>query len=537
MNARYDTLLATGRRKITRDAGGTVYLVLHRRIRLLLRHRRRTQRAKTVRRAVPRPGRPGPRRRGHRHPGHPAALPPDHRPVPAGPVLLPAGLPLHHRLQFRHRPRPRMGRGRLHRRRHRPPRPRRRLAARRNRRPTADQDRLPHRHRHRRPGRLRRPPARPPDGRMTAATAAVPSAPAPYRFGAGRNHYGHLGRLHPKHQPGPAHRPLHPPDPAARPHRRHRPGHRRTTPGLRHRHRRTRRGAARPLRQPPRDRLPALLHGLQARRPPARPRRAHRRQRRPRDRSPATRACSPPSPPPRFGPVHARRMRGKTVLPCRPRRDHKVRRCPHGRDISCPVRHGEHDPRLGRALCPDCYDYQAAVLFNAHAGRPVAPVHHLPAPPPGPPHRAHPKTAPRPGPGPLRQSRRVPGQGSGPLPRRDPPRRPRRRLPATTGPVHHRPAVRRHRPGRRCGRRHGRPGQPTRPGPRSPCGSAPRSIPSRSSAVTTCPAPGQAVGPGGRQLHRQVRHQSPRRPRPARPAAAVLPRHRRPALPPPLPGR
>jgi hypothetical protein len=71
---------------------------------------------------------------------------------------------------------------------------------------------------------------------------------------------------------------------------------------------------------------------------------------------------------PGFGPVHARRMRGKTVLPCRPRRDHKVRRCPHGHDISCPLRHNESDPRLGRALCPDCYDYQAAVLFNAHAG-------------------------------------------------------------------------------------------------------------------------------------------------------------------------
>jgi hypothetical protein len=71
---------------------------------------------------------------------------------------------------------------------------------------------------------------------------------------------------------------------------------------------------------------------------------------------------------PSFGPVHSRRLRGRTVLPCRPRRDHKVRVCPHGRDISCPVRHGEDDPRLGRALCPDCYDYQAAVLFNLHAG-------------------------------------------------------------------------------------------------------------------------------------------------------------------------
>ncbi len=71
---------------------------------------------------------------------------------------------------------------------------------------------------------------------------------------------------------------------------------------------------------------------------------------------------------PSFGPVHSRRVRGKTVLPCRPRRDGKDRRCPHGRDISCPTRHVEADPRLGRPLCCDCYDYQAAVLFNRHAG-------------------------------------------------------------------------------------------------------------------------------------------------------------------------
>ena len=71
---------------------------------------------------------------------------------------------------------------------------------------------------------------------------------------------------------------------------------------------------------------------------------------------------------PSFGPVHARRMRGKTVLPCRPRRDHNARRCPHGRDISCPTRHVEGDPRLGQPMCGDCYDYEAAVLFNAYAG-------------------------------------------------------------------------------------------------------------------------------------------------------------------------
>ncbi len=72
---------------------------------------------------------------------------------------------------------------------------------------------------------------------------------------------------------------------------------------------------------------------------------------------------------PSFGPVHSRRKRGKTILPCRPRRDARVRVCPHGRDISCPRRHREGDPLLGRALCPDCYDYQAAVLFNAYAGK------------------------------------------------------------------------------------------------------------------------------------------------------------------------
>ncbi|MGO9219742.1 MAG: replication initiator [Streptosporangiaceae bacterium] len=71
---------------------------------------------------------------------------------------------------------------------------------------------------------------------------------------------------------------------------------------------------------------------------------------------------------PSFGPVHSRRKRDKTILPCRPRRDAPLRVCPHGRDVSCPRRHAKDDPLLGRALCLDCYDYTAAVLFNAHAG-------------------------------------------------------------------------------------------------------------------------------------------------------------------------
>ncbi len=70
---------------------------------------------------------------------------------------------------------------------------------------------------------------------------------------------------------------------------------------------------------------------------------------------------------PSFGPVHSRRTRGGRLLPCRPRRDANARRCPHGRDISCPLRHPEDDPWLGRPLCADCYDYPAAVLFNAYA--------------------------------------------------------------------------------------------------------------------------------------------------------------------------
>ena len=109
----------------------------HRRIRLLLSHHRQEARPRRVRRAGPGPDRPGPRGRGHPHPGHPAAQPPDHRPVHAGSVLLPARVPLHYRLILRCRPRPGLGRQELHRRRNRPPRPRRRLAPVRNRRARA----------------------------------------------------------------------------------------------------------------------------------------------------------------------------------------------------------------------------------------------------------------------------------------------------------------------------------------------------------------------------------------------------------------
>ncbi|MFF4048914.1 replication initiator [Streptomyces chartreusis] len=39
-----------------------------------------------------------------------------------------------------------------------------------------------------------------------------------------------------------------------------------------------------------------------------------------------------------------------------------------GRDCRCGIRHDEQDPALGTPHSPDTYDYEAAVLWNAHAG-------------------------------------------------------------------------------------------------------------------------------------------------------------------------
>ena len=69
---------------------------------------------------------------------------------------------------------------------------------------------------------------------------------------------------------------------------------------------------------------------------------------------------------PSFGAVHTRVVTsGETVARCRPRR--KVSYCPHGRRISCGQRHKEDDACLGRPMCPDCYDYDAAAVWNGHA--------------------------------------------------------------------------------------------------------------------------------------------------------------------------
>jgi len=60
---------------------------------------------------------------------------------------------------------------------------------------------------------------------------------------------------------------------------------------------------------------------------------------------------------PSFGAVHRRRPDGT----CHPWGS----RCPHGAVLVCSRRHGNSDEMLGQALCPDCYDYKGAVLFNA----------------------------------------------------------------------------------------------------------------------------------------------------------------------------
>ena len=137
---------------------------------------------------------------------------------------------------------------------------------------------------------------------------------------------------------------------------------------------------------------PPCSPGLQARRPPARPRGPVRRQGRPRvDRRAPVRVRHLHRPLVRPGPLPPDARQDRAALPPPPRR--RSTPLPARPRHLLPRRHDDDDPRLGRPLCPDCYDYNAAVMFNAHAGRPVAPVHHLPAPPPRPPRRAHPESS------------------------------------------------------------------------------------------------------------------------------------------------
>ena len=172
MDARYDQLLADGRRKITRESGEPVYLIVideYAYFSATVGTKAEREKFAALTRDLVARGRAAGR---HRHPGHPAALASGHRPIHAGPVRLPVGIPLHHRLQLiGHRARARLGRGRLHRRQHRPHGTRGRLAAVRVRCPAPDQVRLPHRRRRRRTRHLRRQTAARKRGRMSLAHA------------------------------------------------------------------------------------------------------------------------------------------------------------------------------------------------------------------------------------------------------------------------------------------------------------------------------------------------------------------------------
>jgi hypothetical protein len=140
---------------------------------------------------------------------------------------------------------------------------------------------------------------------------------------------------------------------AARPRRLHRRRHRRTDPPLHHRPRARRASPCPPCAEVYRADTYQLIHaGLTGGKG-----------------VPATVADHPcvfvTLTAPSFGPVHARREKDGRVLACRPRRKDKT--CPHGIRLSCSEKHAREDDRLGEPLCPDCYDYAGAVLFNACA--------------------------------------------------------------------------------------------------------------------------------------------------------------------------
>ncbi|MDA8044251.1 MAG: hypothetical protein M0Z30_03280 [Actinomycetota bacterium] len=68
---------------------------------------------------------------------------------------------------------------------------------------------------------------------------------------------------------------------------------------------------------------------------------------------------------PSFGAVHAcRHNDGTLTFPCHP----GAGTCRHGRGRACHAVHEPADPLVGQPICGDCFDYIAAVLWNAHAG-------------------------------------------------------------------------------------------------------------------------------------------------------------------------
>jgi hypothetical protein len=67
---------------------------------------------------------------------------------------------------------------------------------------------------------------------------------------------------------------------------------------------------------------------------------------------------------PSFGPVHSRREGSGSARRCHPNRSEK---CDHGHPILCHEAHEPDDARLGEPLCVDCFDFERAILWNAHA--------------------------------------------------------------------------------------------------------------------------------------------------------------------------
>ncbi|MFD4613404.1 replication initiator [Streptomyces sp. NPDC058440] len=64
---------------------------------------------------------------------------------------------------------------------------------------------------------------------------------------------------------------------------------------------------------------------------------------------------------PSFGPVH------RAGELCRPRRDGGT--CEHDRPLGCGTVHAPDAKTVGQPLCADCYDYNAHVLWHAHASK------------------------------------------------------------------------------------------------------------------------------------------------------------------------
>lgn len=64
---------------------------------------------------------------------------------------------------------------------------------------------------------------------------------------------------------------------------------------------------------------------------------------------------------PSFGPVHRATDNGRA---CRP---HRKGACEHGTPRGCETGHDSADPLIGSPICPSCYDYPTAVLWNANS--------------------------------------------------------------------------------------------------------------------------------------------------------------------------